>query len=161
MKDVQRLGFKARDILTGYEGTVVCLVEHEHNSPRIGIKSAQLHEGRPIDAEFFDESTVIVDYTNPPVMNPVPPMERKFNIGDKVKHNRQPKVKGFIVAISLWTTGCWRVCVQTEELKDGAPVEVWLPEGELSLVEEAPPKPKKKDPPGGPMSRVPEVKSRG
>ncbi len=48
-------GMKVRDVLSGFEGTVVCRAEWLYGCVRITVQPPGLHEGKPIDWQTFDE----------------------------------------------------------------------------------------------------------
>lgn len=52
------LGDKVRDSITGFEGTVTSITEWINGCRRVGVQSAELHEGKPIDPQWFDEQQV-------------------------------------------------------------------------------------------------------
>ena len=48
------LGQKARDTVTGFEGTVVCITFWYGGYVAIGIQPDGLHEGKPVARQEFD-----------------------------------------------------------------------------------------------------------
>lgn len=50
-----RCGNIVRDTITGFEGKVIARCEWIDGSKRIGVQSQSLHEGKPIDPQWFDE----------------------------------------------------------------------------------------------------------
>lgn len=83
-------------------------------------------------------------------------MKFKFGLGDKVKHLLSPYV-GSVIGVTRWLNGCTRYGVQSEEMKDGRPVDpYWVDEQELELLEAKPAAEKDSDKgPGGPYPDPP------
>lgn len=54
------LGDKVKDKVTGMEGIAVCRTEWVYGCVRFGVQSETLHEGKPIDAVYFDEPQLVV-----------------------------------------------------------------------------------------------------
>jgi hypothetical protein len=50
-----KLGDRVRDEITGFTGIAIGITEFQHGCTRVGVKSQELHEGKPINAEWFDE----------------------------------------------------------------------------------------------------------
>lgn len=75
------LGQKVRDRLTGFAGIAVSRVEHLYGCSRIAIEPTELHDGKPILSEWFDEQRVeAIDGTNflaeaPPTNRPGGPAQ--------------------------------------------------------------------------------------
>ena len=153
--NMEHLGKKATEKITGFTGVVVAVVEHAFNSPRIGIRSQQLHEGKPINTEFFDEVTVEV--FDEVVIMPQPMQAISIGLLDQVEH-KYTKLKGTVMGISLWVTGCWRIGIQPAELnKDNSPTEeCWAAPDEFIIIKKsATSDSAKKKSPGGPMKNIP------
>lgn len=53
-----RLGSRVKDQITGFQGIVVVISEYLHGCRRIGVIPEELREGKPGDAQFFDEPQV-------------------------------------------------------------------------------------------------------
>lgn len=49
-----KLGDKARDSLTGLTGTVIARHEYLNGCVRLTLQPAELHEGKPVEASYFD-----------------------------------------------------------------------------------------------------------
>lgn len=60
--------------------------------------------------------------------------EPKFANGDRVKDTISD-FKGTIIGTTLWLNGCYRYCVQAQQLHDGKPIEASFDENQLELVE--------------------------
>jgi hypothetical protein len=43
------------DSITGFSGIAICRTEYLHGCIRIGVQPTELHEGKPIEAVYFDE----------------------------------------------------------------------------------------------------------
>lgn len=55
-----KLGVRARDLITGFEGIVVSKTEWFGGKKRVGVQSRQLHEGKLLHIEDFDVTQVEV-----------------------------------------------------------------------------------------------------
>lgn len=81
------LGDKCRDKLSGFEGVCVARTEHLHGCTRITIQPQELHDGKPVDAHWFDEPQVeLVDqgfYT-------VPKLEKTGGPSGRVATSKPP-----------------------------------------------------------------------
>ena len=148
-----KLGDLVKDKISGYEGVAIAHITYMHNSDRWGLRSRELHEGKPVESVFFDE--VQLEVTQEDFMEVVPCEEPLFNFGDEIK-DTLTDFKGTVTAIAFWTTGCIRIGVQAKPLHDGAPVdEIFAPQGQLKLVKAAKiikvKKVKEVKKPGGPM----------
>jgi len=65
------LGDKVRDMMTGFEGIATGTTTFLHGCKRIAIQSAKLHDGKPIDLQWFDEPQVeLVEKKNVPAAPP-------------------------------------------------------------------------------------------
>lgn len=49
------IGDKVKDTITGFEGLVECRTQWITNCNTYGVRSQNLHEGRPIEIQIFDE----------------------------------------------------------------------------------------------------------
>lgn len=73
-----KIGTVVTDSITGFSGVAISRTEYLHGCARIGIQPKQLHEGKPIESQFFDELQLV---ENIPAANddvkggpkPVPP----------------------------------------------------------------------------------------
>lgn len=63
------LGSQVRDTVTGFSGIAAARTEWVYGCTRIGIESKKLHEGKPIETQWFDEQRVEIvlaeDQTTP------------------------------------------------------------------------------------------------
>ncbi len=50
-----KLGSKVKDIITGFEGVAVARTEWLYGCTRIGVDSAELNDGKPVETQWFDE----------------------------------------------------------------------------------------------------------
>jgi hypothetical protein len=55
-----KLGDKVRDVVTGYEGIATAVTEWLNKCVRYAVTSQDLHEGKPIEAKWFDEEQLEV-----------------------------------------------------------------------------------------------------
>ncbi len=53
-----QLGDKVKDRTTGFEGVVVARTDWLYGCTRFGVQSEGLHEGKPLEAEWFDEQAL-------------------------------------------------------------------------------------------------------
>jgi len=53
-----KLGSKVKDTLTGFKGMAIGRTEWLYGCTRIGIEPQELHEGKPIEAQWFDEQRI-------------------------------------------------------------------------------------------------------
>ena len=49
------LGMKVRDTITKFEGTAVSKHEYLYGCVRIGVQSDKMKDGKPVEAQCFDE----------------------------------------------------------------------------------------------------------
>jgi hypothetical protein len=54
MKMKIKLGDKVKHKITNYEGIVTAYCRHLNGCDRLGVKTAELFEGKPIDSQWFD-----------------------------------------------------------------------------------------------------------
>jgi len=54
------LGSKVRETITGFEGIVTARTEWLWGCARVAVQPPALHEGKPVEAQWFDESQVVV-----------------------------------------------------------------------------------------------------
>lgn len=52
------LGDRAKDRITEFEGVITCITTWLNGCVRVGIQSEKLKDGKPLDAEYFDEVQV-------------------------------------------------------------------------------------------------------
>jgi hypothetical protein len=62
-KNIQ-CGDKVRCKISGYEGIVVCVTVWNNACVRIGVQAQALHDGKPVEAQYFDEGSVDVVQRN-------------------------------------------------------------------------------------------------
>ena len=60
MKQTVELGDIAKDSVSGFTGIVIAKTNFLFGCTRIGLKSRELHDGKTIDAEWFDEPQIEV-----------------------------------------------------------------------------------------------------
>ncbi len=53
-----KLGDRVKDKDSWYTGTVVAISEYLRGTPRFGVKSGMLHDGKPVAWEWFDEEAL-------------------------------------------------------------------------------------------------------
>jgi hypothetical protein len=64
-----KLGSMVRDTLTGFKGMATARTEWLYGCARIGIEPTELKDGKPIDAQWFDEQRVEVIEEKKPVVS--------------------------------------------------------------------------------------------
>jgi hypothetical protein len=55
-----QLGQKVRDSISGFEGIAIAKSEYLHGCVRWGVSATELRDGKPIDAQWFDEGQLEV-----------------------------------------------------------------------------------------------------
>jgi hypothetical protein len=50
-----KLGDRVKDNITGFQGIVTAKTDWKNGCTRFGIQSEKLHDGKPIEVEWFDE----------------------------------------------------------------------------------------------------------
>lgn len=53
-----KLGDKARDVISGFSGTIVAVTEWLNGCRRLTIQPSMLHDGKPVDSSTFDAEQV-------------------------------------------------------------------------------------------------------
>lgn len=64
------LGTMVRDKLTGFEGIAVSHTTWLYGCSRVGIQSKKLHDGKPVEVQWFDEVSVEAVAPTEPVSGP-------------------------------------------------------------------------------------------
>lgn len=82
-------------------------------------------------------------------------MKFKFNLGDKVKHTITP-FEGIVISRTEWYNGCLRYMVQSQDLKDGKPVDPQSFDDEELVAAGEGVKPSRRET-GGPMPAPPKT----
>ena len=54
MKAKEILGKKVKDRITGFKGIAIGYAQHYTGCDTVGIKPQELHDGKPIEAIYFD-----------------------------------------------------------------------------------------------------------
>lgn len=81
------LGDRVKDPITGLTGIAVCITTWLHGCIRIGVQPETLHEGKPLDDRYFDQSQLVLVESGvhtPMVLGVVPapePEQRRSNGG--------------------------------------------------------------------------------
>ncbi len=60
MKNDAKLGDRAKDSISGFEGIVVGVTEWLYGCRRVGLADEKLHEGKAIETQWFDAAQVEV-----------------------------------------------------------------------------------------------------
>lgn len=50
-----QLGDQVKDIISGFTGITISRTDYLHGCTQWGVKSQELHEGKPISMQWFDE----------------------------------------------------------------------------------------------------------
>lgn len=56
-----KLGTRVRDSITGFSGVAMARTEYLNGCARVGVQAAQLHDGKPVDPQWFDEQQLTED----------------------------------------------------------------------------------------------------
>jgi len=56
--DRSMLGFKVKDVVTGFEGTCASVHHYMNGCTRVGIEPHGLEKGEPVSPHIFDENRV-------------------------------------------------------------------------------------------------------
>lgn len=63
-----KLGDRVKDSITGFMGIAIGKTEGLHGCMRFGVEPEALHEGKPIEAQWFDDQRLeLVEELEPPV----------------------------------------------------------------------------------------------
>lgn len=54
------LGDRVKDTVTGFTGVAVCVIRWLNGCLRVGIQSAEMKDGRPVDAYYIDAEQVVL-----------------------------------------------------------------------------------------------------
>ena len=65
-----KLGSRVKDMYTGFTGTATARTEWLYGCNRIAIEPTELHEGKPIEAVWFDEQRVVMVEEREPTVSP-------------------------------------------------------------------------------------------
>lgn len=65
-----KLGNLVRDIISGFSGVATARTEWMYGCSRICIEPQHLHEGKPIEAQWFDEQRVVLVEERAPEVSP-------------------------------------------------------------------------------------------
>lgn len=65
--DTLKLGDKAKDEISGFQGTIVAITEWLNGCRRITIQPEQLFEGKPVEHHTFDAEQVSKVEERPPL----------------------------------------------------------------------------------------------
>lgn len=162
MKNKQfKLGDVVEDLITGYKGVIVIYLQYLYNQDRYGVRSKELHDGKPIEPIFFDATSLrFIEGTD--IKVPEFP-EITVNLSDEVK-DKVSAYKGTVIGYGYWINGCVRLSVQSNELnEEGHPVEEqWFPMDQMKVTKkgkEIPIKTDKKEKPGGFMKNPTSMKN--
>ena len=60
MKANIKLGDRARDTISGFEGVVICIANWRNGCQRVSIRPEACHEGKPIEMETFDAEDLVL-----------------------------------------------------------------------------------------------------
>ena len=59
-----KLGQRVTERISGYTGTVIAKTEWVYGCKRFGVQADGLHEGKPIEAQWFDEGELTKESTS-------------------------------------------------------------------------------------------------
>lgn len=55
-----KAGDRVKDSITGFTGIVTCSMHYLNGCTRVQVSPETLHEGKPIDPQYFDEPQLIL-----------------------------------------------------------------------------------------------------
>lgn len=88
--------------ITGFKGIVTSITEFLGGCSRVGVKSQELHEGKPIPTQIFDLADLTVDKKHVVAAEEVKPGE--IRLGDQVE-DKTTKFRGIATSITTEITG--------------------------------------------------------
>jgi len=144
---VIELGDTVKDRISGYTGVVTGINYYLYSSPRINVKSKELNNGIPLEEQVFDEVEleIVEKQTIEILVTDKPDISFMDVVEDTVTG-----FKGKVVGITAFLTGCFRIGIQGDAMKDGAPVNwQWLPDPQIKVLQKKEQEPVKRL--GGPM----------
>lgn len=84
MKNEIKLGCKAKDIITGFTGIVVCISEWINGCRRITVQPQEVRDGKPLESQTFDveqmeclEADAVKLVVSPTGGPSIPPVQRR------------------------------------------------------------------------------------
>lgn len=113
-----RLGDRAKDRVTGFEGIVVGITDWLAGCRRVQLLSEQLHDGKPIDVEHFDEPNLEILQSQ---VHPEPAKEKvELKLGDRAKDSISG-YEGLVTSVTYYLSEQAYIGITPEGLKDGKP----------------------------------------
>ena len=58
MKEELKLGWYAKDTITGFKGMLIGVAKYLHGNTQWLIQPVELYEGSPVESEWFDEGSL-------------------------------------------------------------------------------------------------------
>lgn len=129
-------GDLCEDKVTNFRGVVMAIVDYLHNEDRIQLKSRELNNGVPLEAQWFDKS--MVSLLGKAIVTPVHCSSPKYKLGSKAKDSLSD-YRGVITGIAYHIAGCIRYVLQSPNLKKDMlhPVDdLYIPESQIELLKE-------------------------
>jgi hypothetical protein len=123
---VVRPGDEVRDLITGFQGVVVCKTDCLLGCVRVGVQAPISGALKAMECtQTFDEAQLVV-ITGQKVPSPTTPIHvpDAANKGDRVQ-DVISGLKGVVTAISERLGGLRYAAIQPEQLKDGKPDEMF------------------------------------
>jgi hypothetical protein len=151
--DKFKIGDRAKDFITGYEGIILAYCRYSHNEDTVGMQKTSLNSNNmPDEFQWFDVARLEMVEESVFSDRAVKPEENPFNFLDVVKDSLIDKVKGPITGIYTYFTGCVRVEVTTGIVDEkGNLLKYTIPSKQAVLVKKAKIEKDVKKP-GGPTS---------
>lgn len=146
--EVSKLGYKAKDTITGYIGVVTAKAEFLFGTDRYEISSNDLHEGRVVPSIWVEEQRVKL-YA---VHTTAGTMTTEIELGEEVA-DTITGFKGTATGRYIFLNGCIRVEVTPKGLKDGKPIELEVFDEQRLTGKRS------KKPPGGPQAGPPPMRT--
>lgn len=127
-----KLGQKVKDLVTGFEGTVVYLAYYLHGCVRVRVQPPMGADGKIPDSYTIDEPQLIVTNTKQVVKAKI--AKQNVKLGQQVLD----PVSGFTGVAAgrvVYLNGCSRIAVAPSVNKDGEMVdEHWFDEPQLEVL---------------------------
>jgi hypothetical protein len=110
-----KLGQIAKDLVTGYQGTIIAISTYMEGCPRYTLQAPMKEDGTMPDAYDFDAPQIQLIGDGP--MQPPTFEEPKYGFGDKVR-DKIRGTEGIVYVFSYYLNGCIRVGIQPP-IKEG------------------------------------------
>lgn len=141
------IGDLVEDKISGYKGIVSDITVFVAGCERVAVKSQELHDGKPIDAQVFDSPNLKVLKSK--VIQPKRLKKAKLKCGDKAECTLT-SYQGVITSMTENITGSRRFGLSPQKIQEGKPIDGYsFHEDMLKVVKEKAHKPEKRSRTGG------------